>query len=251
MTSDFYLRMLLHGPSGRWKTSQAKTCLNDPRFMPMLFLDSDGGTDSIHSACNFITKEKLGKSNLMDKIDVVPIETWADFDSVLHFMNGKEFNYKSIFLDSISELTTLNIFSQTGAMTSAKDSILKVRMATQPEYGKTNEQLNVLVRLIRKVDAHVICVSGSKLDSNPETGEKGWYPALVGQLATQLPHIFSIVGYMKPGPLDNNKQTQMLMMFNSCSEYFAKIRDEHRRVGDGMLNPTLPRLLDKLTGVGV
>lgn len=250
MDNSYKLKLLIHGTAGKWKTSMAKTCVNDERLMPMLLWNFEGGTDSIHSVCNYIDLSEIGKNYSLDKIDVVTIKSWKEFDKLIRIIHTKEYGYKTLFLDSISELTKLNLFEQSGAFESAKTSILSVRMPQLREYGESQEQLNVLVRILKYVDAHIICVSGSELNSNIEEGvtkKTMMIPALSGKLSLQLPHIFSHVGYMKTVQ-DSKQQNTIAMMFDNSSEYLAKTRDEFNRLGKGIINPTIPKILDKLTG---
>lgn len=249
------IKLLVYSPSGRGKTYLAKTGLNDPNIMPMLLVDFEGGTDSIASCIRQVglkeDKErnifKLGKDVKNDVIDVWRVKSWKDFDDVYDYLSEAENVYKTVVLDSLSELNKFNLFEQTGAYNSAKRSIMSIVPPKIQDYGRSNAQIEFLVRYFRDLDMNVIFTAGCKLDEQNPTGGKKYYPNLTGQLAGSIPHIVSIVAYYAMRIEENNTMTRVLA-YGSSEVYEAKIRDEFGLCGDHMDNPTLTKLYNLLNG---
>src|SRR5690606_28664772 len=117
-----FLKILLYGYPGIGKTVLAATANDDPRMSPALLVDFEGGTLSI-----------------ADKdVDVVRVTAFKQFNEVYDFLRSGQHPYKTVILDSITEIQKLNMYG-----------IMQAALATNPardpdmpridEWGKSIE----------------------------------------------------------------------------------------------------------------
>ncbi len=247
------IKLLVYSPSGRGKTYLAKTALPDTNLCPVLMIDFEGGVDgSIGSVCRQVGRKaipdqgifKLGEGTTNDVIDVWRVKTWKDFDDVYDYLSEAENVYKTCFIDSLTELNKFNLFEQTGAYSSAKRSIMSIVPPKIQDYGRSNAQIEFLVRYFRDLDMNIIFTAGCKLDEANPTGGKKFYPNLTGQLAGAIPHVVDIVGYY--AMRQDEQELVRTLVYGPNETYEAKIRDEFGVCGDHMDNPTLIKLYNML-----
>lgn len=245
------IKMLVHSPSGRGKTTLAKTAVGDENLMPMLAIDFEGGMPfSIGSVCNPIDELENIKDSTpsVNMIDMYRIKHWNDFDDIYEYISSAENIYKSIFFDSLSEMAKFNLFEITGNYANAKKSLKSIRIPQIQDYGRTNTLIHFLVRTFRDLDMNVIFTAGSIYDDNPASGGKKMFPDMPGKLASQIPHVVPLVAYLARIEEENNKFTRALM-FDSSNAYEAKAWDEYGLLGDCLENPTLPKLFKLINGI--
>jgi len=255
-----YLRLIEFGPPGTGKTVFIGSGAGDPRVTPGLIIDVEGGVMSIRSKC--IRLENLydlwGGTKTIERPDirqhpdinskfvVYKPKTWQEMEDIVALINdpGDKFNiYKSVTVDSLSELNYLNL-----------NSILKAEVLKNPrrdkqmyelqDYGKSANQLRMLVRVFRDMPIHSFYTAFANHLVNNAGQTTDITPSLVGKLAFELPGLVDIVGYLRITRQNGENVREMLWQPDSTLR--AKDRSEGGKLGISMVNPNLPEVLDKL-----
>ncbi len=243
------LKILVYSPPGHGKTTLLGTAAGDPRISPMLVLEFEGGTRSIRSKVRKIGIEDLGKlSPSLNVIDVIQIQQWADFEVVYDFLDTANHGYKSLGLDSLSEMNYLNM---TEALRTAikEDKRHDPDIPEQRDYLRSAGQMRRLVRFFRDLPMHVFFTAGAGIQQDPRTKENKAWPALAGKLAFEIPGLVEIVGYLAVVDLEPDSPTTARWLFVQPTPRFeAKDRTEGGLLGEYVENPTLPKIFD-LVGI--
>jgi len=181
-------RILIFGSSRSGKTTLAATVGEVDSMSPALLLDFEGGSGSA-----------AGLPNL----DILSIESWADFNQIIEYLHTEDCKYKTVIVDSISEVHVDSL------LMIIDDAVLKksTRDANTPEiqdYGKAMIMIRRLLKALQSLPQHVILTALSKVDEYPREG-KVRVPAMFGQLAGDLVGMFPIVGYLVYETLSKSK----------------------------------------------
>lgn len=238
-----YVKALFFAPGGHGKTHLLGTAQEDERTYPMLFLDFEGGEDTL-----------VGLD-----IDVVAIRSWPDYDEVYDILvSGKHWKlpgstlregekYKSIGLDSISEthiwalLSVLarNAHRREDSETRDPDAL------EQRDYGIASTQMRRLMRDFRDLPMHVFYTSGSKEVRERKIGMVK-VPALAGQMADEAVHIPSVVGYLAIAPNEDTGEDDRILVLKGQG-FRTKVRTPWGvRVPPEIEDPSIGKLLDVL-----
>ena len=248
---DLYLKLLIYSPPGHGKTSMLGTVIGDPRLSPMLLIDFEAGVQSIRSKCRQVKLDQLGKVKPdLNKVDVVKVTTWDDFDLVHNFLAKGEHGYKTVGLDSVSEMNYMNLQEaiEDGKL---KDSRHDPDVAEQRDYLRSATQMRRLIRCFRDLDLHTIFTCGSQEAQDPNTKLMQIRPALTGKLALEVPGLVDVVGYLavsESEDKDGNAVVSRILLTQPTGKYMAKDRSEGGRLSPYLENPTLPKILDIIEG---
>lgn len=222
-------KSLIFAPAGHGKTTFLGTAQEDERTAPMLFLDFEAGTQSL-----------VGLD-----IDVVRIRAWDDFNEVYDYLTSDsvEKEYKSVGIDSISET---NIF----ALLKVLDTDAKrpdPDMPGQPDYGKTGTQMRRFVRHFKDLPMHVFMSALAKDDVEARVGTIK-KPALIGQMADEIPGIMDTVAYLaKVVAGEDDDEEERILLLHGYPKYRIKVRTPWKQtVPTEIEDPTVGRLLDVL-----
>lgn len=247
---DQFLKALIYSPAGHGKTVLLGTGAGDPRLSPMLIADFEGGVRSIASKIHLVKLAELGKAKpTLDKIDVVRIQSWNDFDDLYDFLDSDKNPYKSIGLDSLSEMNYLNL--QTVVGQAATDNTRHdPDVAQQQDYLRSQAQMRKLIRFFRDLNMHVIFAAGALEAREPRTKKYQFRPALVGQLVKEIPGLVDTLGYLAIVE-EENGNTYRALFVQPTERFMAKDRSEGGKLGEYIVNPTLPMILDILEGAAV
>jgi hypothetical protein len=129
---------------------------------------------------------------------VVPVLTYADLETAYQYLKLGRHQFKSVIVDSISELQVKLIDQLTGTE--------QMKMQT---WGQLLRSMGDLLRGMRDLTMHptnplesVVLVAMSKdVDGK-------YKPYLQGQLATQLPYFWDVVGFLRVEEWPNPDPTQ-------------------------------------------
>lgn len=240
------VKLLVYGPPGSGKTTLFGTAKGDPRLTPALFLDLEAGDMAIaskitHRALKLVASD--GYKPEPDAIDHVSIRDWADLQSAMDVIYNNDTGYKSVMLDSLTEINYLNLKR---VLKINKDKGVKGcdgHVPTQPDYMRSATEMRDMIRDLRDLDVHVFLSAQKKRDEDESTGIIETLPNLIGKLAEELPGLVDIVGYISRG---KGKAAGRTCLFQPTATILAKDRSEGGKLGEAIDNPTLPQLLDIL-----
>lgn len=241
------LKMIVYSPPGHGKTTLLGTAAGDPRLSPMLLIEFEGGTRSIRSKVKKISIDQLGKEKpKVDVIHTVEIRTWGDFDLVYDFLLTADHPYRSIGLDSLSEMNYLNM--QTVLLDAGvQDKNRDLDVPEQRDYLRSASQMRRLVRYFRDLPMHVFMTSGAQQGQDPRTKTSMMMMSLTGKLVFEIPGLFDVVGYLAMVDQEDGA-TDRWLFTQPTGRFDAKDRTEGGKLGEYIVNPTLPRILDLVEG---
>lgn len=228
-----FLKSLVFGPAGHGKTQFLGTAQDDERTSPMLLLDFEGGHETLAGL----------------DIDVAEIREWDDYNEAYELLtsDSKDNVYRSLGIDSASEThiwALLTILDAQSARREGSDN-RDPDLLEQKDYGIASTQMRRLLREFRDLPMHVFYTSGSK-----EVDERGVgkvkVPSLAGQMAEEIVHLMSVVGYLALTEDDEGDQIRTLLLQNYRG-YRTKVRTAWNATApDELDNPTVTTLLDAL-----
>lgn len=229
-----FAKMLTFSPAGHGKTHFLGTAEEDERTSPMLLLDFEGGEETLSGL----------------DIAVARIREWDDYSEAYELLSSDsaENIYKSVGVDSISETHIWALLSRLEAQGARRKDPDLIEIG---DYGVAGTQLRRLLREFRDLPMHVFYTAASK-----EVDERGVgrvkVPAMSGQMAEEVVHLMSIVGYlaMDPEPEEGQEGWSNLLLLQNYPGFRTKVRSPWRSVApDEIVQPTITKLLDALNFV--
>lgn len=204
-----HLNLMVYGDSGVGKTLLAGTAAFVKELTPILFVDVEGGTLTLS---HFDSED----------IDVVRVTKWQDMQKLYDELYRDQKGYKTIVIDSLTEMQKLAMNSQLGAGTDLDPG------GNMPEFKDwhiNTEQMRRLVRAFRDLPLNTIftALSMDAVDPRRPDGPTKKQPAFTKKLAGEIPAFFDILFYMyvketKDGP------NQRLICTDKTSNVVAKCR---------------------------
>ncbi len=243
------LKLLIYSPAGNGKTYFLGTAQGDERLTPMLICDFEGGIRSIKSKVRLLSLDDLGKATPeKGSIDVVRIRDVTDFNTVYEVLSSPKHPYKTLAIDSLSELNYLNLTTAVDEA-AAKDSRHDPDIPEMLDYNRNNVQMKKLIRFFRDLDMHIIftCIAGEQQDARTKMMQ--YRPSLTGKLVNEVPGLVDVVAYLaviEDQDEEKNTFSYRALLVSPSERYMAKARVEGEKLGDMVTNPTLPMLLDLL-----
>lgn len=220
-----FVKSLTFSPAGHGKTHLLGTAQDDPRTAPMLLLDFEGGEETLAGL----------------DIDVARIRDWDDYSEAYEVLADEKCKYKSVGIDSVSEThiwALLTRVDEKGPSRNEPDLI------EQGDYGVVSTQMRRLLREFRDLPLHVFYTAGAKEIEVRKEG-KVRVPAMAGQLADEVVHLMSVVGYLAKGEDDDGEFRSLLLQ--NYAGFRTKIRTKWETVApDEIEDPTITKLLDVL-----
>ena len=118
---------------------------------------------------------------------VVQTRTWADVEKGYQWLASGRHPFRSVIIDSISELQNRFLEKEAGRS-----------QPTMQVYGTAYRAIGGLVRDIRDLTVHPTnAITQVVMVAMAKQGQDGrWHPWLVGQVATVLPYLLDITGYL-------------------------------------------------------
>jgi hypothetical protein len=221
-----FLKCLLYSPPGHGKTFLAGTAQDDPRTSPCLFIDFEGGTDTL-----------VGR----DDLALIRVRSWDDYrEAFLEAQTGK---YKSVVVDSLGET---QLFALTTILSNNKVKRYDDDLLTQQDYGIALVQMRRFVRQWRDLDLHIIMTALARDAVDAREGSIV-VPKFAGQFTEDAGAMMSVVAYLALTTDDKTKQTRRVLLLKNQPKYRVKARTPMDvDVPDTLDDPTIGRLLDVL-----
>jgi hypothetical protein len=240
------MKMIVFSPAGHGKTTLLGTAVGDDRLSPMLLLDFEGGLKSIKSKFKRIELDDLGKVPCsVAEAHAVKIREWEDFNVVYNFLADDEHDYKSVGIDSLSEVNYLNLTTIVGQAIDA-NSAHDQDIAYRDDYMRSIAQMRRLIRFFRDLPLHVFFTSAALEVEDARTRKMQYRPALTGRLVMELPGLVDTIGYL--AVVEEKDDSFRSLCVQPTERYMAKDRSEGGILGEYLDRPTLPWMLDILLG---
>jgi hypothetical protein len=227
------LTILVHGDS-----KSGKSWFGDTTPAPRLVLDAEAGsrfTPSKKIPWNVAADAPPEYDGTWDTA-IVSVRDYQDVKRAYEWLNSGKHPFKSVVLDSISEIQQRCVDAIAGS------DIMKTQ-----DWGTLLREVSGTVRKFRDLVTHPVMPLESVVMiamSRDSDGKKT--PYVQGQLATTLPYYLDIVGYMKPIP-DETGALHRYMMIQPSDEYVSGER-VGGRLGPFIENPSAAVMLDTVFG---
>lgn len=219
-----YFKGLVFGPHGHGKTILLSTAQDDPRTSPTLFLDFEGGTSSIADRGD---------------IEVRKCSLWDSFWETYAMLASGDHPYKSVVVDSISEINTAALLRNLKMSASRRSN---PDLLERQDYLVVSTQMRRLIRNFRDLPMHVMFSALVKDDTDPREGLIKM-PLLSGKLATEIPGMLEVVGYLALAEVDEG--VERVLLLKGHPKFRTKVRAPVSwDVPDEIVNPTMADILD-------
>lgn len=174
------LSWAIYGRSGTGKTTFASTFPT-----PILLLDvKDQGTDSIAD---------------IEDIDVMEIEEWDDFEDAYYYLAKHKKTYKTVVIDTVSQLQQLNMEHVLSKKRKKVESIGDWGTMTRREWGDVAGMMKEWITDYRDLPLEVVFIAQDRVNKGedeedsdmllPEVG-----PRLMPSVASHLNAAVSVIG---------------------------------------------------------
>jgi hypothetical protein len=231
------IKALIFGPPKGGKSVLLGTAVFDKRTCPIAILDFEGGALDVLE----------GLPGGPDGPDwyLIPCKSWEDVNEGFERLRVNEEGFKSAAIDSLSELhifALMALLADPEINRAEKDGDL----ISQPDYGKAMVQIRRFCKALNDLDLHIFYTAHDKDEVAPKEGLVKMVK-MSGQLATEIPGMMSLVGYLGIQENEESGETERILLIQN----YARIRTGVRTpwgltAPDEIVDPTVTSILDAL-----
>ena len=226
-----WLNLLIYGEPGVGKTYLAGTAEDDPRTSPVLFLDIEGGITTIRHRSKIDVPPPLRNIKDIEKM----------YDKLYKSVTNGKLYYKTIVLDSLSELADVDMRSIMEEAWRRNPDKVDKDVPSQREWGKSRSHMRSIVRAFRDLPCNIIITAHSA--TLQEEGQPTKYmPGFSGKLRTEIPGFMDIVGYLYA----ENEQGVIVRKLQTQGTRRVVAKDRTDALEDVVENPTLPDMWETI-----
>lgn len=228
-----WLKLLAYGVPGAGKTTLLGTSADVEQMRDILYVDCEKGQLAIEDNDRikypqFVSDNRISASNFKTVAQVhdflVAHIKWRDTDNIeelrkleawLRGCTPEEIEtpkkFFSVMIDSLSEV---DIYCNYSILGITQDKVLQdagggdIDVAGWPEFRKVSQSMQMLMRAFRDLPIHLLCSAG-RVFAEDELKKRYYSPAFTGQLRTQIPSFFDIVGYMAMAKVGDNLERRL------------------------------------------
>ncbi|MBD3268523.1 AAA family ATPase [bacterium] len=182
-----YLKVLVYGESGVGKTWLAGSAADVEEMSPVLISDFEEGLISI-------------RDREMDVLKVRDHHDLRELSDVIKNIGSEEVPYKTVIVDSLTELYDLNMEVQLRAE-QRPNAVPELR-----DWLICANKMRKFLRFVRAQPMNFITICQARVLEDELTGAVSRVPDLPGKLSGQVGHYFDIVGYLSVS-LDRSGET--------------------------------------------
>lgn len=181
--TDCSLTVLLYGASKAGKSTASVTTV-----APRLYFDVEAASRFLPiQRVNWNPSEPPPEADGTWDTAVVQTRSWADVEKAYQWLASGRHPFRSVIIDSISELQNRFLEQEAGRS-----------QPTMQQFGSTYRAVGGLVRDVRDLTVHPTNpITQVVLVAMAKQGQDGrWHPWVIGQLATVLPYLLDVTGYL-------------------------------------------------------
>lgn len=227
-----FLKFMVYGDSGIGKTTLLGSADDSPLMRPALFIDVEGGTESLREA--------------YPDVDIVRVTSWGEMQKVYNQLRQTDHGYRTVGLDSLTEIQKLNMYYIMEDLLQRKgdDSKVDPDVPSMREWGKNLEQVRKMVRFFRDLRMHVIFSALAKTDKDNQTGAIKYGPSLSGKMAQEVAAFLDVVGYYyaKTVTVDGKEENRRYLLTQPTERHVAK--DRTGKLPLTIQNPTMDKIIN-------
>lgn len=235
----YFLKMLVYGEAGVGKTTLCASAQAVESMREVLFCNIEGGALAISDP------KVYGSLSVPDTIDFAGFAQLTELFKLLATPQGRG-EYKTLVIDSLSELTSYNLDAITSAKGRADEEVFL------EDYGKLTKQMRRTVRMFRDLPMHVLytCHDAPTNGKDPNSKVGANLPP---KLRKSVEGMVDVVGYyyhaqVKEGEGDKAKVRDVRnLLVKPTTKFVAKDRSPGQRLGGIVVNPTMQIIMDKIS----
>lgn len=250
-----YQNDLFYGDPGAGKTHLLGTVVDNPDLWPLLIADIDGGAMTLR---NVVPK---------GAIEVKQVRTMPELEQIHNLLLTKNHTigcatrtsigctcdgfYKSFAIDTGTEMQKLDmktVMEEEFERNSEKTDKL---VPNQRAWGKSNERIRMVVRAFKDLPIHFFMTCHMKKDVNEKTGTITYYPSLPGQLKSEIPGFFDVVGYLRAVEERNGDEVKITRILQTVKTDTVTAKDRTSVLGDIIREPSLGKMWDRIVETNV
>jgi phage nucleotide-binding protein len=205
--SPDHLNILIYGEAGAGKTWLAGSASEVPTMRNVAYVDAEAGKATLREWPN---------------VEILPARKWADYVAIYRALAAGGHSYKTVVLDSLSEI-----------LEQCKEQVM-VEMKSHPdneardedipsilEWGKLQVRMLRLIRLYRDLPMNVIFIAHAER-VQLKGGKFKWMPLMNGKMQVKVPQIPDVVLYMYAQEVDGVQRR--LLLTSQTDAAVAKVR---------------------------
>lgn len=216
---------LIYGNSGMGKTVLCGSASAVPDMSPVLFIDIEDGTNSLRTT--------------YPDCDVVVVDSWEGIVNVLRELENNPDLYKTIVVDSLSEMQKLALYYIMSKANPPMDPT--VDKAGWDEYAKILEVMRMFTRRAKKLPCNVLMTALLDEEKDKKTGKTMYKPLLTGKFKQEIGALPDEVFYLYVVEQYNEEieQDQMVRVLLTAATDTAVAKDRSGMLPQVIPNPTM------------
>lgn len=249
MDEEFeYLKMIVYGIPGSGKTTLLATSADVDEMADVLMVDIESGKLTIKNNKRIEHKDRIDSIRVTSYKQLAEVHKFlqahcryrdADDEDKLRILQAKFTGvdpksikkvrkYRTVIIDSLSELDALCIYELLGLATDMDLSEAMadgdMEVAQFAEYKKNNQIMQLIVRAYRDLPINAL-FSCHVAYTQDEMKRMFYTPSLTGKLRNQVQGFVDIVGYLIVGQVPEGKtEAPRRMYFQPVGKFDAKCR---------------------------
>lgn len=227
-----YFNILIYGDSGTGKTTLAGSADEVPSMRPVLFIDIEGGTESLRHS--------------YPQVDTVRVTTWKEMQEVYNALYQGGHGYQTVVLDSLTEIQKFNMYNIMNDLAQKRPD-LDPDVPGMREWGKNLEQIRRMVRGFRDLDMHTIFTALNKTDKDQKTGLTTMKPSLSGKMADEVAAFLDIVVYYYVKQIGDGSEAEFKRLLLTQKTDTQVAKDRSGKLPMIIESPTMSEIYDLMT----
>lgn len=263
-----WLNMMVYGKPGSGKTTLLGTGADIPEMRDILYIDAERGNLTMEENpriknSQFLTDNRISVETFKEVAmvhdflkahckhrDEGNVEKLRALEAQVRGCDPSEIEepkqFRTVLMDSLTEI---DIYCTYGLLGITQQNVLHgeasdIEVARFDEFRKNNQMVQMLCRAFRDLPIHFLASAG-RVYAEDELRKRYYSPALTGQLKTQVPGFFDIVGYLDSAKVGDSIERRMYV--KPVGNFEAKNR---RSVFQGDFFKD-PYMVDIMKGVGL
>lgn len=224
-----YFNMFVYGESGVGKTTLIGTAQDHEDTAPLLIIDIEGGMTTLRKKTN------------IDVVQARSIKEVIEIFNKLH-MDTSGY-YKTVGLDSLTELQALDLREILNAAHKAKPDKVDPDKPQQQHWGISREHMRKIVRAFKDLPVNFI-TTASLVTERDEDEPTRYYPALPGKLRGDVPGFMDVVGFMRAKHKVSTDEVIRTLQVGKTERVIAK--DRFDILGSLIESPSIPLIFEKI-----
>lgn len=230
--SPFY-NFLIYGDSGTGKTTLAGSADEVPEMRPVLFIDIEGGTESLRHS--------------YPQVETVRVITWKDMQRVYEALYEGDHGYRTVVLDSLTEIQKFDMYNIMQDVAQKRPD-LDPDVPSMREWGKNLEHIRKMVRGFRDLEMHTIFTALVKEDKNQRTGIITMKPSLSGKMADEVAAFLDVVGYYYVKQIGDGSEAEFKRLLLTQKTDAQVAKDRSGKLPMVVESPTMKQIHQIMSG---